>query len=219
MAKNSNLRIWKNAIPLGEAWEFFAAHEERAALAEMPGFNETLNSEIVGAEGAAEIFSALTRGLEAQSARRDAVNALREKLLDRLFDGTLVAIAYREAPTRSSFPVHIDHEFFDEADADWEQNSATAFGRSFNRIHVYDQATLPANARPKLGRPGSAGAINAALDQITRENPKFCDLSRKDQCQKIRDYLGVSEIPGSGMSLKNLSKFILQRCPTRRVKS
>ena len=60
MTKNANLQIWKNAIPLDEAWEFFATREERAALAEMPGFIETLNSKIPGAANLGNLFASVT---------------------------------------------------------------------------------------------------------------------------------------------------------------
>ena len=218
MTKNANLQIWKNAIPLDEAWEFFATREERAALAEMPGFIETLNSKIPGAANLGNLFASVTSGAKAGSARRDTITALREKLLDRLYDGALAAIAYREAPTRSSFPGHIDRDFFNDADMEWERDSAEAFGKRFNRIRVYDPMTLPVGAKPKIGRRGSAAAINAALDQIMRDNPNFCILLRKEQCTLICDFLGISAISGNGLSLGNLSKYILQRCPKRRIK-
>ena len=218
MAKNANIQIWKNAVALDAAWEFFATCEERAALAAMPGFMETLNSEIPGVANFDNLLAAVTSGAQAGSVRHDAIKALREKLLDRLYEGALAAIAYREAPSRGSFPGHIDGDFFDDADMDWEQDSAEAFGKRFNRIRIYDPATLPVGVKPKIGRTGSTDAINAALDQIMRDNPNFCNLSRKDQCQTIIDFLPISPILGNGLSVGNLSKYILQRCPKRRIK-
>lgn len=217
MARNLNREIWGNATPLGGAWRLFAHTAKLERLETMPDGIETLAGSVEAAKAPMDFLKAGLDAINAKGKRDTLILEMQDDLLDELFTANLTALGYRERPSASSTPVAIAPEFFEDAKVEWERGGAEALGRRYNRIRVYDPYALPKTAKPKIGRIGSTEAIISAIDQLINLNPDFCDLPRKLACDRIRESLGIQEIPGNGLSNQNLSKYILQKCSSRRI--
>ena len=228
MAPNKSRIIWDHGVPLDEAWIHFSSEAERLLLENGPSGLQVANDRISRmalsppdslvpfVKGVSEAIQA---GFAATRTKQETEDSLKESLLERILNNELVATGYRERPTRSTIPVVIDAEIFESVKPEWEKSWLSEFGLTYNRVRVTNLATIelvPIKTR-SVGRPGSGEAIAAAITVLIRNETGFCDLDRKVACEKIRDHLGGTPIRGSGLSNQNLSKYILQACPQKRV--
>lgn len=216
MAVNRIKRIWKNAIPLNVAWQHFARKDLLTKLAAMPEFSDALKTE-AQASGIMDSIIKISRAHVASQARKLVIDEMREQLLDELFNSNFSAFGYRLTPSESRGPVQIDPVFFEYPEIDWEGNSAEFNGKSYRAIGIIDPYNLPNPDRLKTGRPSSGDAINAAIKELIQKNPQFCDQHRAAACQQIRNTIGKPEIPGNGLSDKNLEKYIIANCGRRQI--
>lgn len=205
--------LWNSGIPLSRAWLEFAPPELRSEFENLPGFVQSLGAKSQ-AETAMDFLSAVTNSLSCAHRRGQMEIDLKSQLLTELFNGQFTATGYRIAPSRSQAPVVIDPDKFEYDDPDWRVDSLAAQGVTYCRIRVTD----PAKFKPAMARyNGSLDAIETAINQLMAENPGFCDLERKVACQEIREFLGVNQIAGNGLSDKNLSKAIVVKCGPKRI--
>lgn len=217
MTQKSNRRIWENAVPLSEAWNSFAADADRAALTQTPNFLAKLTEDAKTTDTLMDFASAGLVAVTSQQRRQEIRKKMQDELLDALFASDLVALGYREKPSISAAPAHIDPDFFEDPQIDLKEDAAEAFGKRYNRIRIYDPATLLPDAKPKIGRPGAANRIFAAIRDLTNSNPDFCSLPRKKACDEIRNHIGEKNIRGSGLSDQNIEKYIIKICGGRRI--
>lgn len=218
MTRKSNRQIWENAVPLSKAWISFAADADRAALGDTPDFLTKLTSDAAAVTAWANLADAGMAAVKSQQQRTEIQERMRDELLDSLFAGHLVALGFRELPTRSSAPGHIERDFFDDPYISWGNDTADAYGMRYNRVRIYAPGALPPDARPKIGRPSSKEHILKAISELKDANPEFCSLPRKQACKAIWDHIDVRHVSGDGLSDKNLEKYILEICGPRRIK-
>jgi hypothetical protein len=205
--------LWNSGIPLSRAWLEFAPPELRSEFENLPGFVGSLSA-TPKPETAVDFLSAFTNSLGNAHRRGQMEIDLKKRLLADLFSGQWVATGYRVAPSRSQAPVLIDPEKFERNDPDWSGDGFVAQGVTYCRIRVTDPAnSLSAPAR----RNSSLDAIETAIDQLITANPGFCELERKVACQEIREFLGVKQFAGNGLSDKNLGKAIVRKCGPKRI--
>jgi len=108
----------------------------------------------------------------------------------------------------------IDPEHFERDDPEWQSEALTVHGVRYGRIRICGPEAL---RQDRLQQKGSRIAIENAIEQLMLENLEFCKLPRKMASQKIRDFLGVNEITGNGMSDQNLAKSIVRKCGQKRI--
>lgn len=224
MARNPNKAIWQIAIPLSEAWHKFACPDAISELENMPTWSDILlqsmpkmNSQSPTPEKISEFFSSMSQSAAGASQHIDKIKELREHLLDELFNKQLIALGYRETPSSSPAPVHIDAEIFDTPDIEWKRDTLTAHGKRYGRVRVYDPRYIPKIEKPVIGRPSSGQKINAAIIKLKNDDPYFCNLPRKEACEQIIKALGRNRIKGDGLSDQNLEKYILRHCHKRKI--
>lgn len=216
MSRISNRKIWEAGTPLVEAWKAFGNCKLAAQLSEMPGGLDTFNDAAASDPGA-RLAEASLLALRANHDRQNLILQMRETLLDDLFNSDLAAMGFRELPSTSSAPVKIEPDFFERPKINWDRNFAESIGKKFNRIRVFDPHAAVALVQKK-GRPGSNESIISAIDRLIRENPDFCDQSRKISCEQIRELIAPKSILGSGLSDQNLGRYIVKKCPKRGIK-
>ncbi len=151
-------------------------------------------------------------------ARDRVIDQLKYNLLDALYNSDLLAFGYRSSPSKSSNPVKIDPIFFDNPKIVWDKNSAEFNGKSYISIRIFAQNSLPQDKMAQTGRPSSAKAINSAIKDLIQHNLHFCDQPRKVACDQIRQKIGRQLKNGNGLSDKNLSKYIIANCGTRKIR-
>lgn len=213
MPSNCARKLWNSGIPLSRAWLEFAPPELRSEFENLPGFAQSFAG-TPKPKVPMEFVSAITNSLSNAHRRGQLEIDLKERLLTDLFNGQIVATGYRLAPSRSQAPVLIDPEKFEHDDPDWSGDGFVAQQVAYCRIRVTDPANfLSAPAR----RNGSLDAIETAIDQLIAANPGFCELERKVACQEIREFLGVKQFAGNGLSDKNLGKAIVRKCGPKRI--
>lgn len=205
--------IWDLGIPLSRAWLEFAPSESRSEFENLPGFVQSLG-EKSQVETPMDFLSAVRESLSDAHRRGQMEIDLKSQLLIELYNGQFTATGYRLAPSRSQAPVVIDPDKFEYANPDWSADSLVAQGVTYRRIRITDPAECLSAPSP---RNGSIEAIEAAIDQLISRNPSFCEMKRKVACQEIRNFLGVKQIAGNGLSDKNLSKAIVCRCGPKRI--
>lgn len=205
--------IWQLGVPLSRAWLKFAPIELRSEFEKLPEFLNAIAQIPVG-EGAQGFFQHLAKSVNETSARMQLERQIKDVVLTDLFNGELLAAAYREWPSRSQSPVVIEPAKFENDDPDWNSETLSVHGIRYGRIRICDPAKLrPAPSRPK----GSITVINDAIDHLMRANPAFCELPRKTACAQIREFLNEDEISGSGLSDQNLGKAIVRKCGPKRI--
>ena len=219
MSRQADLILFENAVPLAEAWEFFATPERRAALHKAKGFLETFANSAQPVDGG-EIVKALLNnfndGIAAKNKRDILICEMREYLLDCLYNAELVAIAKRQRPSKSHYPIKIDSEFFDFVEPNWSKSILENHGKLYSNVRIFDPNTAIANNVAKPPK-GSIKAIDRAISDLKLEIPNFCNLPRKSASQLVREKLGNPTISGNGLSDKNLAKRILMQCGARRI--
>lgn len=211
-SKRAN-EVWQSGVPLSRAWLEFAPIELRLEFEKLPEFLNAIAQNPVS-EGAEGFFQHLAKSVKDNSTRMQLERQIKEEVLTDLFNGELLAAAYREWPSRSQSPVVIDPAKFEIDDPDWNSETIEVHGIRYGRIRICDSAKL----RPiKSQKKGSISAIDHAIDQLIRVNPDFRHLPRKIACARIRDFLGVKEISGNGLSDKNLGRAIVRKCGPKRI--
>ena len=206
--------LWASGVPLARAWLKLAPTNMRSEFEVLPAMLHAIGQAIEPSEGhgIAERFNTLAAN---NAARSRLEKAMKDEVLTDLFNGELVATAYREAPSRSQAPVAIDPEVFDNHDPDWEAETLIAHGIRYGRIRI----SAPSDpARASVRAKGSVDAIDRAIDQLMIEKANFGQLPRKAACQEIREFLGSNHIAGNGLSDQNLAKAIVRKCGPRRIK-
>lgn len=223
MASDRSRSLWRKGVSLSEAWRFFADPAELARL-DMGFDRDSAINSIKGQKSKSGIvvgvFNALSAIHAAGVQRRELEDALKEDLLDRLFNGDLTATAYREQPTTSASPIELAPDDFEFADADWENARLFLNGKTYGRVRVIDEgeaceAELP---KPRRGRPGSTAAIDAAIDALLTSGIDLQAMHRTRACQMVRLELGIIEKPGNGLSDKNISKRIVAKCGIKAIR-
>lgn len=205
--------LWQLGVPLSRSWLKFAPPALRSQFEQFPEFLNAI-SQISEMEIRENPIHHLVSVVQNSTARMRLEKEMKEEVLTDLFNGQLLATAYREFPSRSPSPVIIDPAKFENDDPDWQMETLVAYGFRYGRIRICSPETLPpVHSKPK----GSSNAIGDAIDQLIQENSDFCELPRKTACQKIRDYLGAKEIAGNGMSDQNLAKAIVRNCGQKRI--
>lgn len=205
--------LWNSGIPLSRAWLEFAPPELRSEFENLPEFKHSFDA-ISEAESWQIAGSIFATALKNTPKRVQLERQLKERLLTDLFNGNLAATGYRTAPSRSQVPVLIDPEKFENDDPVWSGDGLAAQGITYCRIRVTDPDNCnPAPAKDK----GSREAIDAAIDHLKSLNSSFCELDRKVACQEIREFLGVKQIAGNGLSNQNLAKAIVRKCGPKRI--
>lgn len=222
MSRGSNFEAWRVALPLAEAWEHFASPSDKTNLASAPDFNSSLSGAVEQADASTRPFllnllKPLIAAQTAGQARNDIIEGMRESLLDALFNNQLIAFGNRKRPSRSTYPVKIDADFFDGVDIHWDNSSAENFGLLYVDIRISQNITLPCAA--STSRKGSIDAINKAIRELIIEYPNFCNLPRKTACEQIRRKLNRNRVNGHGLSEQHLSKLIVKCCPKRPIQS
>lgn len=217
MAKNRITEIWNQAIELNDAWREFASTRAQKEFANMPtGFDEMKNRLGTNPD-IPKLFEAGQAFLTASAKRSKAIEQLKQLLLDELFNSNLLAVGYRQKPSESRGPVQIDPIFFEYPDIDWEGNCAEFNGKRFRAIRIFNPQILRGYQKLKTGRPSSGPVISAAIGQLVKINPDFCNLPRSIACEEIRKSIGKQSKPGNGLSDKNLEKYIIANCGVRRI--
>lgn len=219
MAKRTNRQLWEMGIPLGEAWLKFANDDARERLINQPGWLQTLENAVGHVSGLSGLASVVNDAFQTNAEKRRIELEMQEDLLDRLFDGELMALGFRIFPSRSAAPVAIDASFFEFLAIGWADNSAAFEGKRYAQIRIIERDADFDVSAPLIGRPSSGGVILAAIDELMADQEmSFCSLPRKIACAKIRHKISHQEISGNGLSDKNLSKYILQKCQRRQIK-
>ncbi len=216
--------IWEAGKRLDEAWYHFASDEDRDAMDSLPTFVEAATAKMLDTPPKPSVHplkvmaDAFLAGNYKLQQRQEITERLQSDLLDALYDGDLVATGYRVAPSPSRSPVQIDPNLFDDAEADWKNSIVRGLGEEFRNVRITDRADLSGTSvdKPK-GRPGSGVAIAAAIERVALRNPEFCKLNRGKAAQLLRDELAVGDNTGNGLSDKNLAKYILVKCGSKRI--
>lgn len=216
MAVNRNKRIWDNTISLSDAWRHFASKELHSKLEAMPEFSDALQKD-VGPSDWLDSITKISKAYIGSNARKLIIDEARELLLDELFNSNLLAFGYRLTPSESRGPVQIDAVFFEYPEIDWDANSAEFNGKSYRAIGIIDPNEIPNADKQKKGRPSSGDVILGAIKELILRNPEFCSQSRAVACQQIRIFIGQPEVPGNGLSDKNLEKYIVANCGRRQI--
>lgn len=220
MSRGSNFEAWRAALPLVDAWEHFASPNDKANLASAPNFNSSLSGGLAQAAASTapvllNLLKPLMAANAAEQARNDIIEGMRESLLDALFNNQLIAFGYRKRPSRSTYPIKIDPDFFDGVDIHWNNSSAENFRLLYVDIRI-SQNIIPSSAS-STSRKGSLDAINTVIMELIIEYSDFCDLPRKKACELIRQKLNRIHVKGDGLSDQHLSKLIFKICPGRAI--
>lgn len=223
MVSNRSRALWQNGIPLNEAWRIFAEPGELKRF-DQPIDYKAIRSGVAGDKSNPSIISGVFQTISsivaANGQKRGLEEGLKEELLDSLFNGDLIATAYRERPSTSASPIVLTAGDFEYADADWENARLFVNGKTYGRVRIIDEyqvgeSELP---KPRRGRPGSRAAIDATIDALIDRGIDLCASHRSYACKLIRDEIGVTEIPGNGLSDINLSKRIVVKCGIKAIR-
>lgn len=216
LASNRAREAWKNGIGLSDAWLRFAPRDLASEYERAPGFFESLDLNSKPDSGW-EILKSFSDGLSKSQYRTELEKAIKEHLLDELFNDELIATGYRELPSPGQSPVVINPARFENDDPDWFEGTLEAHGFRYGRIRITDPALMKSglNSEPK---DGSISAIDNAIAQLLKTNPQFSDLPRKTSCELVRKFLGAAYRPGNGLSDQNISKAIVRLCKPKRIK-
>lgn len=215
MASKYAKECWENGTRLCAAWRDFAPAELKEAITELPGILEASLEKLE--EGRlASLLPAFNAGNSVFLERDRLEREMRDQLLTAIYNEDLIAVGYREAPSRSQSPIMIDPEHFNFHDPDWKTETLEVHGIRYGQIRIFDPYQAPPIARAKDLR-GSKPAIEEAIDQLIKMDPQFGNSARKIDCQKIRDYLGIAERKGNGLSDQNLSKAIVRKLGKRGI--
>lgn len=219
MSREEKSILFDNSVPMVDAWEAFASPENRKALANAKGGLAAF-SEFVKNADYTEVTSAITGvfnvTISELQKRNSIIRQMKEDILDQLYNEDLIALAIRVRPSKSYYPVKIDADFFEDAQADWVRSTLEGLGRLYANVRIYDPRAAAAMI-PAKPRKGSVDLIEGAIADLKSSVPDFCNLPRKSACQMIREKLGNSEISGNGLSDKNLSKRIIAICGPRGI--
>lgn len=209
MASSSARRFWDTGVWLSEAWIAFADETSKSKLEESPDFLTALNqfAENDKSTNFSRWVKALSAGTDASRQKCELADAMKENLLDALFNSQLVATGFREFPSPSSNVVRIDADHFDDGIPDWDNSKLLANGRKWGRVKI----SLPSICIERTPK-GSRAAILQAIRELSLGGLNFRSLTRKVGAQAIRDKLGRKEEIGNGLSDVNLAKLIVEEC-------
>ena len=214
MASSLARKFWDTGVWLSEAWIAFADEASRIKLEGSPDFLTGLNQFAANQEttSVGGLFKAFSAGAEASRQRRELADAMKENLLDALFNSQLVATGFREFPSPSSNVVRIDADHFDDGSLDWDKSKLSADGRKWGRIKI-SSPSICIEQTPK----GSRAAIRQAIRELSFGGLNFNSITRKVGAQAIRDKLSLKEERGNGLSDVNLAKLIVEECGKRGI--
>lgn len=203
--------LWRNGVLLRDAWFDYAEPEQIAEYEAMPIFVDALRTHTQEPD-LKQMLSAISDGWANSTALLEKRCCLQEQLLDRLYDGDLIAIGYPVAPRPTGKLTAIDPDYFDTPEIDWNRSALKTRGFTYDDVRVVAESEtfLRAN-RPKIGRPTKASEINAAIVQIAKRTPEFCKLPRKIAVQRLRAELNDAE-GDKGAGDKTLEKYISKFC-------
>ena len=214
MASKKAKELWESGIWLSDAWKTFAPvdlvvqfKESRSLLQAFTDGPTPKDLAGIGRK-ASDAF--------AQSQKRQILERkMKEAVLLQLFNGDLIATAYRESPSPSRYAIAIDSDKFDFDDPDWDNQSHSAQGFRYGRIKV----SRPLPKRQAAKGKNHISAIDHAIAELAIIHANFCTQARKTSCQYVRDFLGVTHTPGDGLSDKSIEKAVLRKCGSKRIAS
>jgi hypothetical protein len=214
MTRTETLSAYEKGIPLAEAWAKFASADRQAELAGTRGFFESFAGQQLD-DNPSKIFSAAKASFTSEQARQNLISKMRDEHLDVLFNGDLIAMGRRMLPSKGHYPVTIEPDYFDGGDIDWNRSTLRWENKLFLDVRVFSLSEISDGPG---ARKGSIDAIDAAIRELMRENRKFGRLHRQEACEQIRKKLGLEDIPGRGLSDKNLSKRIVFHCGPKAIR-
>ncbi|MBO9581445.1 MAG: hypothetical protein J7498_11190 [Sphingobium sp.] len=215
MANPTTRQLWNLGIPLDSAWLKFASAEMRRLHSELPTlakFNREAKADLKAGAGLNKLMQSAVSQMHS---RVNFEHSLRELLLDQLFNSELSAFGFRTSPSVSRSPVRIEADLFDNHTPDWKRETLNARGREYAEIRIVDLTQIQDFQRPRTGRKGSAAAIRSTIEDLLAEGVPLCGMRRDEACNVIIARLGSNHPDGSGLSLTNLPKYILEYCPKR----
>lgn len=210
MASKFAQKCWEIGIALNEAWEQFAPTALREKYRNLQNFDNAL-AEGFDPELPKSALSAFHRATQLLIEKQRAEAELKDILLTRLFNDDLIAVGYREYPSISQSPVRIDPDKFNNDDPNWRKETFAVHGIRYGRIRICDPRDLE-NLRDQRKRKGSIKAIDFAIDELRSIDPEFCEIPRKQACQRVRTFLRKEQKPGNGLSDQNISKALVRKC-------
>lgn len=223
MVERRSTGLWRTAIPLNDAWLKFATPEQRAAHEALSDWAQAQDdpneSPKLGLLSALATVAGMMH--EAYSKKKASADALKAALARRIAAGEFELLGFRIEPTKGREPVVIPNLDFRKYLPDWDRESLEIRDEFYLDLRV-----SPAQLRRtgvRRGRPGSRDAIRSAIDELRElPNSDFCKISRPQACERVRQLLRSKGIqtdqPGNGLSDKNLSKLIADKCGKRRIK-
>lgn len=216
MAGPSNRQLWEKGVALSGAWFEFADLDDQrrySELASPEGFEKIASNAKL--RSGIEILNFINAGFQQWTAKGQFQNDLRESLLVALANDQLAAYGFRISPSRSSGPVRIAAELFDDADTNWQTGKVHARGCTYSEIRIIDLSKL---ADWKPSRPGPMGAgeaVRVAIAAIQARQFDLCGIPRKRAFDLIRAELSEKNSNSFGLSDVNLGKLLLEFCPKR----
>jgi hypothetical protein len=213
MARNRNLKLFENAVPLAGAWVKFAPAERQLELERTSGFGRTLAKQPV-ADNMEGLMGGLRTSFLSWQARQKLIAEMRDWLLDELFNNQLIALGVRKLPTKGYSPVVIDPDYFDDAEIDWDYSTVKWHSLHYVDVRVADQRDV---AKHSNSRRGSIDQIDRAIRELRAANRKFGKLIKKEAHAQIYEKLGQKYERGNGLSPQNLSKRINAICGKRSI--
>jgi len=217
MASDRSRALWQKGIWLSDAWRDFA-DQEQLTLLDTPMQFDAAKKAISGKTTVPEFIAGTIDSIAAFYApyreKRQLEAALKEQLLETLYNADLIATAYREAPTTSDSPVSLSADDFANAKADWLDSRLFLNGKTFGRVRITDPHAnnLEELPKPIRGRIGSRIAIDDAIDRLIVKGIDFQAIRRTEGCKLICQELGIVPKDGDGFSNINLSKRIVSKC-------
>ena len=213
MASKKAKELWESGIWLSDAWKAFAPDELVAQFEGSQGPLEAFNEGPIPKVWAA-FGQKASAAISAYREREILEKEMKEAILLQLFNGDLIATGYREFPSPGRYAIAIDSDKFEFDDPDWDKQSHSAQGFRYGRIKV----TKPVYPQERAANAkGGISAIDTAIDHLILSDATFCTAPRKVSSQKVRDYLGIPESPGNGLSNKNLERAIHRKCGPKRI--
>ena len=220
MSSKRALALWESGVPLSKAWLDLSPESARSE------YHASTQPDISPAEIATKtpwaIIGVATHFVgaisKAISAERDIRETLREAILDALWEERLIATAYRIAPSKSAAPVMLDADIIEDADVHWEDDGISIREIVYHEVRITNPHAiiLPKAIATRQGRPRNH-IIESAIEALVESGVKFGELPRAIACELIRNKLGRPQNPGSGLSDKNLEKYILAKCGKKRL--
>lgn len=217
MPSDRSRALWQRGIWLSDAWREFA-NQEQLKLLDTPMQFDAAKKAISGKTTMPEFIAGTVDSIAAFYApyrqKHELEAALKEQLLETLYNADLIATAYREAPTTSDSPVSLSADDFKNAKADWLDSRLFFNGKTFGRVRITDAYASDPEELPQStrGRIGSRIAIDDAIDRLIAKGIDFQAIRRTEGCKLICLELGIVPKDGNGFSNINLSKRIVAKC-------